>query len=108
MVEGAWRGAEAYHFFMIVQRQVFPPDMMFLSQPLDVMTLQLHTGQYTAALKTAVRLCDYDDILDPVDVYSIFALAAIANKSYGMCSKVRLMPYCAFYSQLCRFNVQCD
>ncbi len=51
--------------------------------------VQLHAGQYGAALKTAVRLCDYDDILDPVDVYSLYALAAIANKAYSMCSKVR-------------------
>ncbi len=42
---------------------------------------------YAPALKAAVRLAEYDDILDPADVYSILALAAIATKCYSICSK---------------------
>lgn len=68
MIDGAWRGAEAYHFLMLAQRQ-------------------LYAGQYVAALATAQALTEYDDLLDPVQAYSIFALAAVANKNYGLCSK---------------------
>ena len=68
MIESAWRGAEAFHFFCLAQRQ-------------------LYSGKYQDSLRTAVRLTEYDDILNPVQAYSILALAAVANKSYGMCSK---------------------
>ena len=87
MVDGAWRGAEAYHFFMVVQRQV---EIRFYLQLLLLDSLQLYSGQYNAALKTAVRLCEYDDLIEPVEIYSLLALAAVANKSYQMCSKVHL------------------
>lgn len=69
MIDAAWRGAEGLHYFLLAQRQ-------------------LYSGQYAASLRTAVRLVEYDDILDPVQVHSILALAAVANKSYGICSKV--------------------
>eukprot|EP00051_Salpingoeca_urceolata_P028079 m.484856 g.484856 ORF g.484856 m.484856 type:complete len:1179 (-) comp23570_c0_seq1:94-3630(-) len=68
MIDTAWRGAEAYHLLLLAQRQ-------------------LYKGDYRAALKTAVRLTEYDDLLDPVQAYSILALAAVASKSYGICSK---------------------
>jgi hypothetical protein len=32
-------------------------------------------------------LVEYDDVLDPVQAYSVLALAALWNKSYGACSK---------------------
>jgi len=69
MIESAWRGAEAFHFFLLAQRQ-------------------LHSKDYGGALRTAYRLTDYDDILDPVKSYSVLALAAAAKRAYGMCSKV--------------------
>lgn len=68
MIDSAWRGAEAFHFFLLAQRQ-------------------LKTGDYAACLKTAKVLVEYDDILDAVAANSIFALAAVANKSYGACSQ---------------------
>eukprot|EP01063_Lacrimia_lanifica_P003470 TRINITY_DN1185_c0_g2_i1.p1 TRINITY_DN1185_c0_g2~~TRINITY_DN1185_c0_g2_i1.p1 ORF type:complete len:1243 (+),score=457.53 TRINITY_DN1185_c0_g2_i1:72-3800(+) len=64
----AWRGAEAYHFFLLAQEQ--------LSQQ-----------QTERAMVTAMRLCEYDDVLDEVDVYSLIALAAYLNRSYSVCSK---------------------
>eukprot|EP00053_Salpingoeca_punica_P010039 m.90373 g.90373 ORF g.90373 m.90373 type:complete len:1153 (-) comp15261_c1_seq1:288-3746(-) len=68
IIETAWRGAEAVHFFLLAQRQ-------------------LYAGQASDALRTAARLTEYDDILDPVQAYSLLAIAALANKSYGVCSK---------------------
>ena len=68
MLENPWRGAEAYHFLLLAQRQ-------------------LYAGHYNEALRTAVRLADYDDLLDPMQVYSVLALAAIATNNYALCSK---------------------
>eukprot|EP01041_Mallomonas_annulata_P005597 gene5597-11283_t len=64
----AWRGAAAYHFFMLAQRQFYQ-------------------GNIDAAMKTSIKLCEYDDILDPRDIYSLLALTSLTNKFYGICSK---------------------
>jgi len=68
IVDNAWRGAEAYHFLMMAQRQ-------------------LYQGLVDAAMKTALHLQEYDDLLDPEDVYCILALASCANRAFGTCSK---------------------
>lgn len=38
-------------------------------------------------MKTAIKLCEYDDILNPRYIYSLLCLAALKNKFYGTCSK---------------------
>ena len=45
------------------------------------------TGYVDASMKTCLRLCDYDDIIDPIDIHSLLALAACANRAFGTCSK---------------------
>jgi len=67
-IDNAWRGAEAFHFYLLAQRQLLE-------------------GRHQAALRTAKQLCDYDDIIDPVDAHSLLALIACANKAFGVCSK---------------------
>jgi len=67
-VEGAWRGAEAYHFWLLAHRQ-------------------LYEGSFDAARTTATVLGEYDDVLDPVDVHSFAALASFYSRHYGRCSK---------------------
>ncbi len=67
-LESAWRGAEAYHFFLLAQRQ-------------------LHEGYIDASMKTAIRLMDYEDILEAKEIYSIVALTSYFNKFYGQCSR---------------------
>lgn len=64
----AWRGAAAYHYYMLAQRQYY-------------------AGQMDAAMKTSIKLCEYDDILPPRDIYSLLALSAYHNKFYGICSQ---------------------
>lgn len=64
----AWRGAAAYHFFMLAQRQYY-------------------SGHFDAAMKTSIKLCEYDDILSPRDIYSLLALASYRNKFFGICSQ---------------------
>ncbi|KAJ9582947.1 hypothetical protein L9F63_022708, partial [Diploptera punctata] len=64
----AWKGAEAYHFFMLAQRQ-------------------LYEGYVDGAMKTALHLREYEDILDMEEIYCILALASCANRAFGTCSK---------------------
>jgi hypothetical protein len=47
------------------------------------------TGQVEAALRTALQLRRYQDILDPADVWSFLALVGFYSAFYGTCSKVR-------------------
>ncbi|XP_062462356.1 WD repeat-containing protein 35 isoform X3 [Pezoporus occidentalis] len=66
--DNAWRGAEAYHFFILAQRQ-------------------LYKGSVQAALKTALHLRDYEDIIPAVEIYSLLALCACASRAFDICSK---------------------
>lgn len=68
LLGSAWRGAEAYHFFLIAQRQ-------------------LYNGEAESSLKTALLLRDYEDILDPLAIHSLLALCSSACCSYSVCSK---------------------
>jgi len=67
-LDNAWRGAEAYHFFLLCQRQ-------------------LYATNAEATLVTAMRLTQYDDVLDEVEVYAVVALAAYYAKNWGACSR---------------------
>lgn len=63
-----WRGAEAFHFYLLAQRQ-------------------LYEGFVDAAMRTALNLREYEDILDGSEIYALLALTACANRSFGTCSK---------------------
>jgi WD repeat-containing protein 35 len=56
-----WRGAEAWHYYILCQRQ-------------------LYLGQFKSALKTALRLTDYELDMDAKKIYTLVALAAYYNK----------------------------
>ncbi|XP_054833887.1 WD repeat-containing protein 35 [Eublepharis macularius] len=68
LIDNAWRGAEAYHFFILAQRQ-------------------LYEGYVDTAMKTALHLRDYEDIIPAVEIYSLLAVCACANRAFGTCSK---------------------
>uniref|UniRef100_A0A1I7Y670 WD_REPEATS_REGION domain-containing protein n=1 Tax=Steinernema glaseri TaxID=37863 RepID=A0A1I7Y670_9BILA len=68
MIDGAWRGAEAYHFFMLTHRQ-------------------LYEGDVDAAMKTALTVVEYEDILDTLEIYSLLALSACAARQFYVCSR---------------------
>jgi len=68
VIDNAWRGAEAFHFYLMTQRQLFE-------------------GKPEAALRTAIHLSDYEDIINPTNAYSLLALAAAANRAFAVCSK---------------------
>jgi hypothetical protein len=44
-------------------------------------------GHADAAMKTALHLREYEDILETEDIYCILALASCANRAFGTCSK---------------------
>lgn len=64
----AWRAAAAYHFQMLAQKQYYE-------------------GNLDAAMKTSIKLCEYDDILSPRDIYSLLALTSLGNKFFAICSQ---------------------
>lgn len=68
LIEQIWHSAKAYHFMMLAQRQ-------------------LRSGLMNSAVLTALRLRDFEDVLDVEDIYSLLALASCANRSFGTCSK---------------------
>jgi WD repeat-containing protein 35 len=68
VLDNAWRGAEAMHFFLLAQRQMYD-------------------HQIDAAMRTAIRCKDFEDVLDPVDLHSLIALIACHNKFYNICSQ---------------------
>lgn len=67
-LDSAWHGAEAFHFWMLAQRQ-------------------LYAGQIQDAMITAQRLTQYEDILDPKDIYSLIALTSYYSQYYNIASR---------------------
>ncbi|KAF7991771.1 hypothetical protein HCN44_010572 [Aphidius gifuensis] len=68
IIENAWRGAEAYHYLLLAHRQIY-------------------NGDFDAAMKTSLRLREYEDILDTEDIYCLLALSSAINRSFSTCSK---------------------
>jgi len=58
-----WKGAEAIHFYLLCQRQLYQKD-------------------YVRAMKTAMRIMEYEKELQTKDVYSLVALACFFNEHY--------------------------
>ena len=63
-----WRGAEAYHFYMLCQ-------------------VQLYNKKFKEACKTVMRLTLYEKELGTEEVYRLIALCAYLNKCFKICSK---------------------
>jgi WD repeat-containing protein 35 len=66
-----WRGAEAYHFYLLAQKQFY-------------------SGQLEAAVITASHLREYDDIISPSTIYSLLALVSLHAGYFATCSKAFL------------------
>ncbi|KAF4527968.1 hypothetical protein B566_EDAN014960 [Ephemera danica] len=67
-VDNAWRGVEAFHFLMLAERQ-------------------LYQGYLDAAMKTALRLQEYESLLDAEAVFSLIALTSGCSRAFATCSK---------------------
>ncbi|KAF7710784.1 WD repeat-containing protein 35 isoform X2 [Silurus meridionalis] len=68
IVDKAWRGAEAYHYFLLAQRQ-------------------LYNGNVEASMNTALHLRDYEDIIPAVEIYSLLAVCSSAHRAFAVCSR---------------------
>lgn len=68
LIEQIWHRAEGYHFMLLAQRQ-------------------LNGGLMHSAVLTSLRLREYEDVLDPEEIYTLLALASCADRSFGTCSK---------------------
>lgn len=68
ITDNAWRGAEAFHFLMLAQRQ-------------------LYEGHAEAAVLTSLHLRRFEDILSPETIYCLIALTACFAKAFGIASK---------------------
>ena len=63
-----WRGAEAFHFYMLCQ-------------------VQLYNKKFKEACKTVIRLTLYEKEIGTEEVYQLIALCAYLNKCFKICSK---------------------
>lgn len=61
--DNPWRGAEAYHYFMLAQKQ-------------------LYGGYHESAMRTSILCREFTDYLHPVDVYSLLAICACVNRNW--------------------------
>ncbi|KNE64632.1 hypothetical protein AMAG_09988 [Allomyces macrogynus ATCC 38327] len=68
LLEAPWRPAEAYHFYLLSQRQ-------------------FHTGDLETALRTALVLRSYQDVLSVRIVQSLIAFLAFRSRNYKVCSR---------------------
>ncbi len=68
ILNNPWKGAEAYHFYMLCQTQ-------------------LYQSKFNEALKTSMRLILYEKELGSKEVYRLIALSFYLNQSYKECSK---------------------
>jgi WD repeat-containing protein 35 len=68
VVDSAWRGAEAYHYYILAQRQ-------------------LYEGLIELSMRTAIRCSEFEDVLEPYDIFSLIALASCHCGYFGVCSK---------------------
>ncbi|KAJ3036043.1 WD repeat-containing protein 35 [Rhizophlyctis rosea] len=68
ILDNAWRGAEAYHLYLLAQRQYY-------------------LGAFEASVRTAQHLIDYEDILTPELIYTLLGLVSFHAKRFGTCSR---------------------
>ncbi|CAI5455549.1 unnamed protein product [Caenorhabditis angaria] len=71
VIENAWRGAEAFHLICVAHQHFYE------ERPSD-------------ALRTAIILTEYEDILDVNEIYSMMALAAANVRQFSLCSKAMM------------------
>jgi len=67
-LDSSWKGAEAYHFLLLAQHQ-------------------LYNGYPADAMRTALRLRHYEAVLPADEIYFLIALTAFYAKFFGQCSK---------------------
>eukprot|EP00761_Pharyngomonas_kirbyi_P009988 gb/GECH01010006.1/.p1 GENE.gb/GECH01010006.1/~~gb/GECH01010006.1/.p1 ORF type:complete len:279 (+),score=66.34 gb/GECH01010006.1/:1-837(+) len=67
-LDNAWKGAEAYHFYMLAHRR-------------------LYEGKIKAALTLSLRLTEYNDILPEKNIHCLIAICSFHARQFGTCSR---------------------
>ena len=70
--DNPWKGCEAFHFYLLAHQ-------LFYGKKRNM--------SVDDAMKTALRLMDYEDFLDQEDIYSLIALTSCANKNLAIASR---------------------
>ena len=108
----SWKGAEAYHFLLLAQRQLYDgyqqerpnpdpnpnpnpltstptPTLGSTLTPIPTRTLTPNPRPALTqeAMRTALRLREYESIISIEEIYSLIALTAFYSRFYGQCSK---------------------
>jgi WD repeat-containing protein 35 len=68
LIEQIWHFAEAFHFMLLAQRQ-------------------LRAGCMHSSVLSALRLREYEDVLNIEKIYALIALSSCADRSFATCSK---------------------
>ncbi|XP_014248010.1 WD repeat-containing protein 35 isoform X2 [Cimex lectularius] len=68
MIDDAWKGAEAYHYLMLAQKQ-------------------LYEGHHIDATITSIHLKSYEAFIPSEEIYCLIALASCNSKAFGTASK---------------------
>ena len=68
IIFNTWKGAEAFHYYMLCQQQ-------------------LYQKKFKDACKTSIRLTLYEKELGSEDVYRLIALCSYLNKCFEICAK---------------------
>jgi WD repeat-containing protein 35 len=83
-LENAWRAAEAFHFLLLAQRQLY-------SGAAKARDAGANLGKpsqfFVPAAITSIRLMEYEGILDPAEVHSVMALCCYYAEMYKECSR---------------------
>ncbi|KAL0485363.1 WD repeat-containing protein [Acrasis kona] len=67
-LDNSWHGAEAYHYYMLAQRQLSEENLV-------------------DALNTSLRLTEYEDVLGARELYSVLALTGYFAHDFKTCSR---------------------
>lgn len=69
LIENCWRGAEAYHFYLLAHRQFY-------------------AGQLIDAICTLFKLESYTSHIPLEEIYSLLAVCAYLSGLFNLCSKM--------------------
>jgi len=84
MIGRAWKGAEAYHFYLLAQRQLYAG---YVDAAMITGFLSNFFCFEIDCLILALNLLEYEEFISVEKVHSLIALASASNKAFEVCSQ---------------------
>ena len=84
MIGRAWKGAEAYHFYLLAQRQLYAG---YVDAAMITGFLSNFFWFEIDCLLLALNLLEYEEFISVEKVHSLIALASASNKAFEVCSQ---------------------